>query len=72
MELGGEFYLDLNTLSKKKYSVEACLSGEHPLYFDSGRSAPRGACAPERSFCRSTSAIPSSPPFPATRCAFTG
>ena len=39
MELGGEFYLDLNTLSKKKYSVEACLSGEHPLYFDSGRSA---------------------------------
>lgn len=41
MELGGEFYLDLNTLSEKKHSVDACLSGEHPLYFDSGRSALR-------------------------------
>ena len=49
MELGGEFYLDLNTLSKKKYSVEACLSGEHPLYFDSGRSALRFAARSLRS-----------------------
>ena len=49
MELGGEFYLDLNTLSKKKYSVEACLSGEHPLYFDSGRSALRYAVRSLRS-----------------------
>ena len=66
MELGGEFYLDLNALSEKHHSVEGYLSDEHPLYFDSGRSAP------ERSFCRSASAIPSSPPFPATRRAFTG
>ena len=43
MELGGEFYVDLNTLSEKKYSVEAYLSGEQPLYFDSGRSALRYA-----------------------------
>ena len=43
MELGGEFYLDLNTLSEKKYSVDAYLSGERPLYFDSGRSALRFA-----------------------------
>ena len=41
MELGGEFYLDLNTLSEKPHSVDAYLSGEHPLYFDSGRSALR-------------------------------
>ena len=71
MELGGEFYLDLNALSEKHHSVEGYLSDEHPLYFDSGRSALRFA-APERSFCRSASAIPSSPPFPATRRAFTG
>ena len=43
MELGGEFYLDLNTLSEKNHSVDACLSGEQPLYFDSGRSALRFA-----------------------------
>ena len=43
MELGGEFYLDLHTLSEKNHSVDAYLSGEQP----------------------------SSPPFPATRCAFT-
>ena len=80
MELGGEFYLDLNALSEKHHSVEGYLSDEHPLYFDSREyradaarcALPRGACAPERSFCRSASAIPSSPPFPATRRAFTG
>ena len=55
MELGGEFYLDLNTLSKKKYSVEACLSGEHPLYFDSGRSALRFAA---QGLCSGTVLLP--------------
>ena len=43
MELGGEFYLDLHTLSEKNHSVDAYLSGEQPLYFDSGRSALRFA-----------------------------
>ena len=98
MELGGEFYLDLHTLSEKNHSVDAYLSGEQPLYFDSGRSALRFAARSLRPgtillpeyihsttdslklrtciitdfiFCRNTSAIPSSPPFPATRCAFT-
>ena len=32
MELGGEFYLDLHTLSEKNRSVDAYLSGEQPLY----------------------------------------
>ena len=49
MELGGEFYLDLNTLSEKPHSVDAYLSGERPLYFDSGRSALRFAARSLRS-----------------------
>ena len=43
MELGGEFYLDLNTLSEKEHSVASCLASERPLFFDSGRSALRFA-----------------------------
>ena len=43
MELGGEFYLDSNALSVKKYSVSAYLEPESPLLFDSGRSAIRYA-----------------------------
>ena len=49
MELGGEFYLDLNALSEKHHSVEGYLSDEHPLYFDSGRSALRFAARSLRS-----------------------
>lgn len=43
MELGGEFNLDLNTLSETAHSVDDYLSEEHPWYFDSGRSALRFA-----------------------------
>lgn len=39
MEIGGEFYLDPNRFNKTPYNVVTYLEKEHPLFFDSGRSA---------------------------------